>query len=333
MTRLTNNAGIDLAAAVWLAHDDYDYQDDPSHISVTQLIRPVRQLILAQRVPLEERRTDLVELFDSRVGQALHYGVESAWKFHYRTSMQKLGMPAHIIDLVRINPEKEEPDTIPVYTEVRTFRTVIVNNVTYTLSGQVDLIIEGRLRDVKKTKVYKYQNPGSAGQWKLQGSIYRWLNPEKIHHAELVIQYALLDWSRGDVGRYPDYPAHPLPTRTFPLMGLQETEQWILNRLALLQRLKDAPDDQLPECTEEDLWRGPTQFKYYANPETAQKGGRSTKNFDDLATANNFAAEKGKGVVVPKPGLVRACNYCVAAPICKQRERLFLAGEIASTGP
>lgn len=333
MTRLTNHSNVHLAAAVWLAHDDYDYQDDPNHISVTGLIRPIRQIILAQRVPVEERTTDLVELFDSRVGQALHTGVEVAWKQHYRTSMQKLGMPAHIIDLVRINPEKEEPDTIPVHTEIRSFKTVIVNGVTYIVSGKVDLILDGRLTDFKKTKVFRYQNPGSAGPWVLQGSIYRWLNPEKIQHAELDIQYALLDWARGAVSRDPNYPPHPLPTRKFPLMGMQETEQWIHDRLALLQQLKDAPDALIPECTEEELWRGPTQYRYFGNPETAAKGGRSTKNFDDLASANQFAAEKGKGVVVPKPGVVRACGYCPAAPVCLQRQRLFAAGELATTGP
>src|SRR5690606_8446774 len=107
--------------------------------------------------------------------------------------------------------EKEEPDTIPVYLEVRTFRLVVVNGEEFLISGQVDLIIDGALTDVKKTKVYKYQNPGSSGPWVLQGSIYRWLNPEKVHNAELVIQYALLDWARGNLRRYPDYPAHPLP--------------------------------------------------------------------------------------------------------------------------
>lgn len=328
----TNHHGVSLALAVWLAHDDYDYNDDPSHISATGLIKPVRQIILSKRVPAENRTSDLVDLVDSRVGQALHTGVETAWKQHYRTSMQKLGMPAHIIEAVRINPEKEEPDTIPVYTEVRVSRTIVVNGLRYTVSGKVDLIVDGALTDVKKTKVYKYLRRGSPGLWVLQGSIYRWLNPEKIHNAELAIQYVLLDWSRGDVNRYPDYPAHPVPSFTFGLMGLAETEQWITKRIALLQQLKDAPDDQIPECSEEDLWRGPTQYKYYANPETAQKGGRSTKNFEDSATANNYVVEKGKGIVVPKPGLVRACNYCPAAPVCGQRQRLLLAGELAATG-
>lgn len=329
--RLSNNAGVDLAAAVWLAYDSYDYNDDPRHISVTGLIKPVRQIILAQRIPAESRTTDLVELFDSRVGQAVHAGFEGAWKDHYRSSMQKLGIPQHVIDSVRINPEKEEPDTIPVYTEVRTHRIVVVDGVEFHISGQVDLIIEGRLRDVKKTKVYKYLNPGSASSWRLQGSIYRWLNPEKIHNAELVIQYVLLDWSRGDLRRYPDYPSHPVPTRSFGLMGLQETEQWIRNRLALLRQLKDAPDADLPECTEEELWRGPTVYKYYADPAKAAAGGRSTKNFEDEGEARNFAASKGKGIVMPSPGLVRACNYCACAPICQQRERLFAAGHLAAT--
>ncbi len=102
--RYTNNAGIDLAAAVWLAHDDYDYSDDPNTISVTSLIRPVRQTILKSRLPAEARSVDLSELVASRVGQAVHASSENAWKYHYRTSMEKLGYPKRVIDAVRINP-------------------------------------------------------------------------------------------------------------------------------------------------------------------------------------------------------------------------------------
>lgn len=335
MNRLTNNAGIDLSAALWLAHDDYDYVDKPNYISVTTIIKPIRQIILGMRVakmamenPEAAIPVDIIDRFKSRLGQSLHNGVEDSWKLHYRTSMLKLGYPKRVIDMVRINPEQEEPDTLPVYTEQRVEREVRIGTVTYTVGGKIDLIIEGRLRDVKSTTVYKYTTQKGVGQWLLQGSLYRWLNPGKVHHDEFLVQYLLVDWTRGLAGRDAKYPPHAAPTRSVRLMGLQETDKWVNDKLRLLDQLKDAPEADLPECSEEDLWRSEPVYKYYANPDKTT--GRSTKNFDTEQEANQFRAEKGKGIVIAKPGVVKACGYCPCAPICGQYQRLLAAGDIAS---
>ena len=335
MVRMTNNAGIDLSVALWLAADDYDYVDKPNYISVTTLIKPIRQIILGERVaniakenPEAVAPVDIIDRFKSRLGQSLHAGVEDSWKRHYRTSMLKLGYPKRVIDMVRINPEQEEPGTLPVYTEQRVEREVRIDTVTYTVGGKIDLIIEGRLRDVKSTTVYKYTNQKGVRQWQLQGSLYRWLNPEKVHHDEFLVQYLLVDWNRGLAGRDPKYPPHAAPARSIRLMGLQETDKWVNDKLRLLTMLKDAPEADLPECSEEDLWRSEPVFKYYTDP--SKTSGRSTKNFDTEQEANAYRAEKGKGIVITKPGTVRACNYCPCAPICGQYQRLLASGDIAS---
>ena len=336
MNRMSNNAGVDLAAALWLAHDDYDYVDKPNYISVTTLIKPIRQIILGERVakiaaehPEAAIPVDIIDRFKSRLGQSLHTGVEESWKLHYRTSMQKLGYPKRVIDMVRINPEQEEPDTLPVYTEQRVEREVRIGELVYSVGGKIDLIIEGRLRDVKSTTVYKYTNQKGVGQWLLQGSLYRWLNPGKVHHDEFLVQYLLVDWARGFASRDPKYPHHAAPTRSIRLMGLRETDKWVNDKLRLLTTLKDAPEADLPECSEEDLWRSEPVFKYYAD--ASKTSGRSTKNFDSEQEANAFRAEKGKGIVIPKPGVVKACGYCPCAPICGQYQRLLASGDIAST--
>lgn len=335
MKRMTNNAGIDLAVALWLAYDDYDYVDKPNYISVTSLIKPPRQIILRERVekiaienPEAAIPVDIIDRFKSRLGQSLHTGVEESWKHHYRTSMQKLGYPKRVIDMVRINPVSEEPDTIPVYTEQRVERIVEVAGEQFVVGGKIDLIIEGRLRDVKSTTVFGYTNRSGIGQWQLQGSLYRWLNREKIHHDEFLVQYLLVDWIRSYAGRDPSYPPHAAPVRSVKLMGVEETDKWVRDRLQLLTQLRDAPEASLPECSDEDLWRTSPQYKYYSNPDKTT--GRSTKNFDTEQEANSHRAEKGKGVVITKPGVVKACNFCPCAPICSQYQRLLAAGDIAS---
>ena len=41
--------------------------------------------------------------------------------------------------------------------------------------------------------------------------------------------------------------------------------------------------------------------------------------------------QNGKGIVISKPGVVKACGYCPCAPICGQYQRLLASGDIAST--
>lgn len=322
-TRFTNHKGIHLAVAVWLADDDYDYNPDPNVVSATTLLRSIKQIILSERVPEEQSVQDISDRIASRMGQALHSGVEHSWKNNYASALKKLGYPPGAINAVRINPEQEEPDTLPVYTEVRSERALAGRVV----SGKIDLIIEGRLHDVKKTSVWGYQNQTSVDKWKLQGSIYRWLNPDKVRHDELFVQYLLLDWSRALAARDPNYPPHAVPHRVIPLLSLQETEQWIAQRITLLLQLKDAPEELLPDCSDEDLWRSAPVYKYYSS-ENPLPGQRSTKNFDDLGTAMLHRDAKGKGTVLKKPGQVGACKFCAALPICGQARDLVAIGDL-----
>lgn len=334
MNRLTNNAGIDISAAVWLAHDDYDYVDKSNYISVTTLIKPIRQIILGARAaaiaaqePSAAIPEDIVDRFKSRLGQSLHSGVEDSWKKHYRTAMKKLGYPDRAINMVRINPEQEEPDTLPVYTEQRVEREVRIGETVYTVGGKIDLIVEGRLRDIKSTTVFKYTSQKGVGQWRLQGSLYRWLNPGKVKHDEFLVQYLLVDWVGAFAKRDAKYPPIAAPTRSIQLMQVEEADKWVTNRLELLDKLKDAPEASLPDCSDEDLWRSEPVYKYYASGDTTK---RATKNFDNPAEAQAFRAEKGKGIVVEKPGVVKACNYCPARAICGQYTRLLASGDIAA---
>ena len=52
MTQFSNNSNITLSMAVWLATDDYDHNDKV--ISVTTLLKPIKQTVLAARVDLTE---------------------------------------------------------------------------------------------------------------------------------------------------------------------------------------------------------------------------------------------------------------------------------------
>ena len=324
--RVTNNAGLNLAVAVWLAHDDYDYIDKPNYISVTTIIKPVRQIVLASRLEGEDRIHDVSDSIQARFGQALHKAIETSWLSHYKTSLARLGTPQKVIDCIRINPtDPPHEDYIDVHTEIRSFMEI----GGYTLGGQLDLCIEGRLQDIKKTSVWGYQMMKGISdmKWVLQGSLYRLLNPTVVTNDKMFIQYLLLDWMKGMLKRDPNYPASALPHRTVQLMGLPETKAWLVKKLAELDYYKTQEEKDIPHCSDEDLWRTAPVFKYFSNAD-APPGTKSTKNFDDLSAALMHKNEKGKGRVDRVAGKVKACNFCICAPICSQRAFLAAAGEI-----
>ncbi len=79
MSIYTNNTGIPISIAVWLAHDEYDHNPDPNTISITSLLRPIKQTLLAKRVPDAQAIPDVAAQLSNRIGSAVHKAVETAW--------------------------------------------------------------------------------------------------------------------------------------------------------------------------------------------------------------------------------------------------------------
>lgn len=319
---ITNTSGVSLPLAVWAVHDEYDYINEPNYISATKLMKPVRQTVLGPRIPASQRTEDVADYISRAFGHSLHDSIEKAWAKGYQTNLKKLGYPQDVIDRVRINPTKEElfEGCIAVYIEQREMRNIVVNGITYTIGGKFDMVADGAVNDNKSTTAYTWLYGGKDGDYILQGSIYRWLNPEKITEDYIRINYVFTDWQKMQAKANPKYPQSRVMYKDYPLMSLAETEQWIRNRIALIQKYKDAPESEIIECTDEELWRADPQYKYYADP---AKMARSTKNFDNQAEANAFwKVEKGgKGVVVTFPGKVKRCGYCEAFAGCSQKDK------------
>lgn len=315
--RFTNKNNIPLSLAVWLAFDEYDFVPGINRISVTSLIRPTRQFILAGRIPVSEREYDVSDFIAARMGHAYHDAIERAWERGYRPALTKLGYPEAAIDAVRINPDPATvtEDVIPVYLEKRGERQM----GKFTISGKFDMSIEGNLDDTKSTSVYGYMSGNKAGDYIKQGSIYKWIFPDIIHGAEININFIFPDWSRPQARQQPDkYPQSKIMSAKYSLMSMKDTEEYIGERVDEIEKFYRAPDNEIPYCTDEQLWRSPPKFKYYSDPNKTD--GRSTRNFDTLAEANAFKAEKGKGIVLTEPGKVKACSYCPAFNNCLQKD-------------
>jgi hypothetical protein len=331
--QISNNHDISLLLAVWLVDDNYDYaagaKFDKPYISVTTLMRPLKQIILGRRVSIEERAEDVEDYIARALGNSIHDSVEKAWKLNYQRNLKLLGYPQSVIDLVRINPTDEErkgnPDIIPVYLEQRGYREF----GGYVIGGKFDAVADGHVEDNKSTSAFGWVYGTRDDENIQQGSLYRWIDAARpipwITEDHMRVNYIFTDWQKAAARQNPDYPQRRVAHKDLPLLSLADTELMVRAKLHAIRTNQDKPEPQLAPCTDEELWRSTPQYRYYADPTKAtDPNARSTKNFDSMADANKFMAEKGgKGIVVTKLGEVKRCPYCPAYEICEQRKSYF----------
>ena len=306
--------------AVWLLHDNYDYNNDPDYISATSLLRPIKQIILAKHVIAEEKVMDVSERISATLGNAVHDSIETVWRDPAQRSraLKMLGIPEWVRENICVNPTAEyllqNPNAIPIYLEYRVIKEI--NG--FKIGAKLDSIIDRKLLDVKSTSVYTYLKSRKEEDHALQLSIYRWANPELIDGEYGFIQFVFTDWQKFMTHNDEDYPKTRIVEQPIKFLSIEETERFITNKLNQIRDLWDKPEEELPECTDKDLWRGETVFKYFSNPDNQ----KATKNFDtDKSGAYAHLAEKGKGVIKEVPGQVKACAYCPAYKVCKQKDQ------------
>lgn len=323
--KYSQTSGVPLSLAVFLATDHYDHNKDEYTISATTIIKPVRQIVLAARVPEADAFTPLADVMSSRIGTAIHNGIEQAWLTNYKEAMAAIGIPARAIKCVKVNPTKEEakdPDVIPVYMEQRLSRKV----GKWTVTGKFDFVGQGRLEDFKTTTSYVVMKKINDAKFAKQGSIYRWLDPELITNPNMAIQFIILDWAKQEAVRNPEYPQQRFLERILPLAPVQETDHAVRTKLADIEKYWDASEEDIPLCDDETLQRTEPVYKYYASGDTT--AAKSSKNFDSKQEAYIWLSEKGKGAIKEVPGQVTGCRFCNAFPVCTQKDALIASGEL-----
>ncbi len=323
--KYTNKENIALPLAVWLARDTYDYKVDPNYISVTTLLRPLRQIILSRRG--EPVVPDVSDLVASRMGTALHDSIEMAWTSDYKASLLALGYSPKVVSRVMVNPTPEEvaayegaQPPILVYMEQRSYRDI--NG--FTIGGKYDLVAEGQVEDYKSTSTFTWQKGNKDEDHKLQGSMYRWLNPDKITRDTMRVNYIFTDWSKlraiKEANR--NYPDSRVKSKILTLLTPEETKQYIIAKTTLIRRHQNTPEEDLPECTPKELWQDDPVWKYYSKPDAK----KATKVFQTKEDANLHLIDKGTGVVKEVWGQAKACKYCPGFHNCTQKDRLIEEG-------
>lgn len=331
----TNNNNISLPMAVWLVADDYDHETAKKYdkyISATGLLKSPRQFILSKRVMRENKGIvmDLNDLSAARLGQSTHTAIQEAWESEKLPDYLKLlGIPESVSRRIIVNPSPDQlkPDSIPVYFEQRAVKQI--NG--WSVGGQFDAIFAGALTDYKTTSVYTMIKGRNDDKYTLQGSIYRWLNPLLITEDHINIQFVFKDWQRTRSLNTAGYPKAPIVEQRYPLNSVKETELFIKSKLRLIDMQMDLPEEELDLCTDDDLWRDPSEWKYYANKD---KTARATKaGFETLEAAESYRLDNitknPNSIVIEHRGKAKACKWCPAAEGCSQYKALRDADDIA----
>lgn len=304
MIKYTNNTDMNLVLAIWALMDNYNHDERSNAISVTGLLKPTRQIILGRRFKDNIREIDSENLIQSSMGTAIHDSVEKAWKNKDKVVeiMESLGYIA----------------SSSIYDEVILERRSEKEINGFIISGQFDIVFRGSVCDIKSTSVYSYIFGSKEEDYKLQMSIYKWLNQDIITDDYGYIEYVFTDWSAMKAIQDSQYPQKRIISHKIKLLSISETEDWIINKLAQVSLYESLDNSKLIRCSDEDLWRTSDKYKYYKkNKAGIVNYSRATKVFSNEFEANHKRDTEGGAVILIK-GEIKRCKYCNFTNICEQ---------------
>lgn len=314
---LTNKNNIHISMLLWLYKDNYNNPpiNDKPHYSATKLISPPRATLLQQRVEVVTK--DVTDFVHSRLGSCIHESIENVWVKHYKDILPILGYTDEEINSIRINPDTVSEDIYPIYLEKRFYKEFD----DFVINGQVDMIFGGELYDIKSTSTFVYGREDVIKKYVLQGSIYRYLAPDIITGNKIHINFVFKDWKEDKYLLDPEnYPPSPIHTASYDLLSLEDTEKFILERVALLHEYKHVPEVALMRCTDEELWKKPPSYKYYKKADAV----RATKVFDNYSEALSYQSSSGGvGIIKIVEDPPKACKYCLVKEHCSQKKEYY----------
>jgi len=182
----------------------------------------------------------------------------------------------------------------------------------WKLSGQFDRmdLHSETLDDYKCTSTYKVMMSDMI-EWERQLNVLRWLAIQNGYKVETLRIIAILrDWRKSDAKRKPDYPQQPVATINIRVWPIEETYQYIRERISLHQQA-EAGGTQVV-CTDEERWYEGTTYALMKNG-----GKRAIKIFERKEDAESQLAD-GQYVETRRGGYRRCAEYCEVSEFCDQ---------------
>ena len=276
--KVTNNHN--LPEPIVKAVSNHGYTKAGADYSATELLNPIRLTQLRRR-----HDVDLVEDASERIwslmGSAIH------------TILSQAKLRDHL---------QEE--------------TLFLDVLGRKVKGQPDLYADGKITDYKVTSVWVRIFNDRMEEWEAQVNIYAELYEAagfEVRSGEITCIYR--DWSerelQRDPGRYPKAPAECIPIK---IWDKDTRVAFLRGRVALNIDGEKLADDQLPPCTDEEMWAKRPVW-------AVMKEGRKSalKLFDKESPAAAMAASTKGLSVEHRPGERTRCEkYCPVSSICQQ---------------
>jgi hypothetical protein len=314
MKQYTNDMKLSLPIAIWALMDNYNYDERDNVISATGILKPTIQIVLGRKYKDSDMVIEASNLIASSMGTALHDSVEKAW-----SNKDKV---------IKILDSLGYLDSEALYDEVILERRSEKEINGYIISGQFDIAYNGYVCDIKSTTVWSYIFGSKNDDYIKQLSIYRWLNQDIIKEDKAYIEYIFTDWSAVKALQDSQYPQARTHTMEIKLLSVEDTEKMIIDKLAEVDKFMNLPDRYLILCSDEELWREESKWKFYKyNNDGKPNYKRATKVFDNERDAMNMASTT-KGEIKHFKGGVKRCKYCNYTQICNQYIELKLKGEV-----
>ena len=301
--QITNHQGLPEPLVRAVTYSDYDKEG--CDYSVSQLLRPARQVALEQ-IHKDEITEDASDRLWLLLGSAGHSVLErSAHKgiVEERAIVEvevPMGKCVSCRGYGKFAVRQETcSDCMGSGLDMHTFK----------VGGKLDYgTTDTTLFDYKFTSVWAAKE-GPKDEWVQQLNIYRWLaHRYGVDFDKLQIVAIFRDWSKPKASREPDYPQSQVRVFDLPLWRDDSTEQFIIDRI----RAHEAAKTTLPDCTPEEMWEKPEVWAIKKKP--AKRAIVLCKSLElaEKSCPSGFTIEH-------RPAERPRCeSYCRCAPFCEQ---------------
>lgn len=267
-----------------------------SDMSVTELINSPRIVQLANRYPDKLKKDTIESSLPALLGTATH----DMFERHLRQ-----------YDVAHPNSYLVERRMLTVH-QAQSGRLVRV-------AGRFDILErEHVLWDVKQTSTFKFVK-GNVQDFEDQLNLYAYmLAKDGIMIDKLMILAVFPNWDKYERQRQGGtYPPNKMTAYQFELWPFDKREQFFDDRVNVHDAASVLPDDQLPLCTDDEMWATPTKWALLAS----KNAKRATRLFDNKQDAIDYQTEHDmpSSIIKERPGTrIRCENWCKAAPVCDQ---------------
>ena len=281
--RYTNKHNLPPAVFKALTQDNYNAGE--SDYSCTTLLKPPRIVQLTRRHD-DEIIKDAMDMLWSSLGTAVH-------------------------NMFEANVEEGAVAEVRMY----------IDSLKKKIGGQLDHYKDGVISDYKCTSVWSWIFGSRVKEWAEQQNIYAAIyrkNGFTVKTLQIIAVFR--DWKESEFLRNPQqYPPLPIMIINLEVWPEGNTKPFIDYRTQLQIDAETLSDDELPLCTEQEMWAMPTKYAVMKNKnKTASRVLLSLEDAKEWIINAELKAKKPATykVVVREGKRNRCAKYCDASEFC-----------------